>query len=75
MKGYQRTYREPVGGVKVKFTDGAGLRPRPLLAAARCEGSAYGGLAGALVSLRSGDALTAFGGGLRFAGLRFPEYC
>jgi hypothetical protein len=73
MKGYQRTYREPVGGVKVTFTDGAGLRPRPLLATARCEGSAFGRLAGALVSLRSGDALTAFGSGLRSAGFGFRQ--
>jgi len=33
--------------------------------------SLCGGLTGDLVSLRSGDALTAFGGGLRFAGSRF----
>ena len=39
---------------------------------ARGEGSACGGLTGALVSLRSGDALTAFGGGFRSAGRRFP---
>jgi len=67
MKGHQRTYREPVGGVKVKFTVGASLRPSPTARFARGEGSACGRLIGALVSLLSGDALTAFGGGLRSA--------
>jgi hypothetical protein len=40
----------------------------PWLALARAEGSACGEVDRVLVSLHSGDALTTFGGGLRFAG-------
>ena len=39
------------------------------------KGRVWFGLTRAFVSLRSGDALTAFGGGLRSAGDRFSEYC
>jgi len=52
----------------------SGLRPSPTARFARGEGSAFGRLTGALVSLLSGDALTAFGGGLRSAGSRFSGY-
>jgi len=45
----------------------AGLRPSPTARSARSEGSACGGVSRAL-SLRSGDALAALGGGLRSAG-------
>ena len=54
--------------VENSYEKSSSLRPRPLLTTARCEGSAFGGYTGALVSLYSGDALTAFGGGLRSAG-------
>jgi len=50
-----------------KYTPAA-LRATPLLAFARFEGSPFGWFSGGSQPLRSGDALTPFGGGLRFAG-------
>ncbi len=68
-----RIFRLSLRGCESEVHHRSGLRPSPTARFARGEGSACGMLAGALVSLRSGDALTAFGGGLRFAGFQCLE--
>ncbi len=51
----------------------SGLRPRPLLAYARFEGSACGGLMRVLYRSAPATPSLSFGGGLRFAGMSGPD--